>query len=156
MAGRVHAARALTLLVCLGSAVAWRPALQLGSQWPAWKLLVDAAAETKDDQLLAPRQDYTPDAEVDKVDALPGFGHNGKLPFELYAGWVIHETGSQTSAIRCTNTEKAFLYRLKMMGQWLRCRYITVNKDAGRALYYTFAESQTNAAEHPLVLWLNG
>lgn len=31
-----------------------------------------------------------------------------------------------------------------------------MDKDAGRALYYTFAESQTNAAEHPLVLWLNG
>jgi Serine carboxypeptidase len=38
----------------------------------------------------------------------------------------------------------------------LRCRYITVDGDAGRALYYTLAESQTNAAEHPLVLWLNG
>ena len=36
------------------------------------------------------------------------------------------------------------------------CRYITVDDDAGRALYYTLAESQTNAAEHPLVLWLNG
>ena len=38
----------------------------------------------------------------------------------------------------------------------LCCRYITVDADAGRALYYTLAESQTNAAEHPLVLWLNG
>ena len=37
-----------------------------------------------------------------------------------------------------------------------RHRYITVNEDNGRALYYTLAESQTNALEHPLVLWLNG
>lgn len=42
--------------------------------------------------------------------------------------------------------------------QLLLCfsRYITVDEEAGRALYYTFAESQTNAVEHPLVLWLNG
>jgi serine carboxypeptidase-like clade 2 len=34
--------------------------------------------------------------------------------------------------------------------------YVMVNEEAGRALYYTFAESQTNAKEQPLVLWLNG
>lgn len=35
-------------------------------------------------------------------------------------------------------------------------RYVTVDEDAERALFYAFAESATNSREHPLVLWLNG
>ncbi|XP_076912639.1 serine carboxypeptidase 1-like [Bidens hawaiensis] len=34
--------------------------------------------------------------------------------------------------------------------------YITVDPDAGRALFYYFAESPTNFSTKPLVLWLNG
>ncbi|DBA70172.1 TPA: hypothetical protein ACH3X2_012218 [Trebouxia sp. C0005] len=34
--------------------------------------------------------------------------------------------------------------------------YVTVNEEAERALFYAFAESQTNPREDPLVLWLNG
>ncbi|KAK9905794.1 hypothetical protein WJX75_006411 [Coccomyxa subellipsoidea] len=34
--------------------------------------------------------------------------------------------------------------------------YITVNESAGRALFYAFAESYTDAHSKPLVLWLNG
>lgn len=111
----------MLLLALLGGAAAWRPVLQLGSAWPAWKLMLDdAATHTEANVRQSAQQDYTPDAKRDRVDSLPGFGDNGRLPFGLYAG------------------------------------YITVDDDAGRALYYTLAESQSNAAEHPLVLWLNG
>lgn len=34
--------------------------------------------------------------------------------------------------------------------------YITVNKTAGRTLFYAFAESKEDAGSKPLVLWLNG
>ncbi|XP_076912637.1 serine carboxypeptidase 1-like [Bidens hawaiensis] len=34
--------------------------------------------------------------------------------------------------------------------------YVTVNPDAGRALFYYFAESPNNSSTNPLVLWLNG
>ena len=41
---------------------------------------------------------------------------------------------------------------------WLMdpCRYVTVDEDAGRALFYTFVESSGSSEEDPLVLWLNG
>ena len=35
-------------------------------------------------------------------------------------------------------------------------RYITVDEEAGRALFYTFVESRSKPASDPLVLWLNG
>lgn len=35
-------------------------------------------------------------------------------------------------------------------------RYVTVNEEAERALFYAFAESQSNPSEDPLLLWLNG
>lgn len=34
--------------------------------------------------------------------------------------------------------------------------YVTVDPNAGRALFYYFAESPQNSASKPLVLWLNG
>lgn len=34
--------------------------------------------------------------------------------------------------------------------------YVTVNKPAGRALFYWFTESPTRAHQKPLILWLNG
>lgn len=34
--------------------------------------------------------------------------------------------------------------------------YVTVNKDAGRALFYWFFEATEDPASKPLVLWLNG
>ena len=34
--------------------------------------------------------------------------------------------------------------------------YITVNKTAGRALFYAFVESKQDAHSKPLALWLNG
>lgn len=34
--------------------------------------------------------------------------------------------------------------------------YMTIDQDAGRSLYYTFAESKSQSSKHPLVLWLNG
>ena len=34
--------------------------------------------------------------------------------------------------------------------------YVTVNKTAGRALYYYFAEAHHNKDSLPLLLWLNG
>ena len=34
--------------------------------------------------------------------------------------------------------------------------YVTVDEDAGRALYYILAEAETDAARAPLLLWLNG
>ncbi|DBA89196.1 TPA: hypothetical protein ACH3X1_016344 [Trebouxia sp. C0004] len=34
--------------------------------------------------------------------------------------------------------------------------YVTVNEEAERALFYAFAESQSNPRADPLVLWLNG
>ncbi|XP_076912636.1 serine carboxypeptidase 1-like [Bidens hawaiensis] len=34
--------------------------------------------------------------------------------------------------------------------------YVTVDPDAGRALFYYFAESPNNSSTKPLVLWLNG
>ena len=37
-----------------------------------------------------------------------------------------------------------------------RGRYVTVNADAGRALFYVLAESERSPADDPLVLWLNG
>jgi hypothetical protein len=82
-----HCIRALLLLALLSGAAAWRPVLQLGSSWPAWKLLIDdAASDLKDGGEQPAEQDYTPDAEKDRVDSLPGFGDNDKLPFGLYAG----------------------------------------------------------------------
>ena len=36
------------------------------------------------------------------------------------------------------------------------CRYVTVDEDAGRALYYVFQESLGKPDSDPLVLWLNG
>ena len=35
-------------------------------------------------------------------------------------------------------------------------RYVTVNADAGRALYYILVEAESDASRAPLVLWLNG
>ena len=35
-------------------------------------------------------------------------------------------------------------------------RYVTVNEEAERALFYAFAESQSSASRDPLMLWLNG
>lgn len=35
-------------------------------------------------------------------------------------------------------------------------RYVTVNEEAERALFYAFAESQSNPSKDPLMLWLNG
>lgn len=35
-------------------------------------------------------------------------------------------------------------------------RYVTVNEEAERTLFYAFAESQSNPREDPLLLWLNG
>lgn len=34
--------------------------------------------------------------------------------------------------------------------------YVTVDAEAGRALFYYFAESPHNSSTKPLVLWLNG
>ncbi|XP_049385639.1 serine carboxypeptidase 1-like [Solanum stenotomum] len=34
--------------------------------------------------------------------------------------------------------------------------YVTVNADAGRALFYYLAESSNDPSTKPLVLWLNG
>lgn len=34
--------------------------------------------------------------------------------------------------------------------------YVTVDPQAGRALFYYFAESPANSSTNPLVLWLNG
>lgn len=34
--------------------------------------------------------------------------------------------------------------------------YVTVDPDAGRALFYYFVESPQNSSSKPLVLWLNG
>lgn len=34
--------------------------------------------------------------------------------------------------------------------------YVTVDADAGRALFYYFTESPHNSSTNPLVLWLNG
>ena len=77
----------MLLLALLGGVAAWRPVLQLGSAWPAWKLMLDdAASHSKADGQQSAQQDYTPDADKDRVDSLPGFGDNGRLPFGLYAG----------------------------------------------------------------------
>lgn len=35
-------------------------------------------------------------------------------------------------------------------------RYVTVNEEAERALFYAFAESQSSPSEDPLLLWING
>jgi enterochelin esterase-like enzyme len=35
-------------------------------------------------------------------------------------------------------------------------RYVTVDKLAGRALYYVFVEAETNPETSPVLLWLNG
>ena len=35
-------------------------------------------------------------------------------------------------------------------------RYVTVDSDAGRALFYALAESRSSPQHDPLVLWLNG
>ena len=84
---RSQGVRAVLLLALLGGVAAWRPVLQLGSAWPAWKLMLDdAASHTKADGQQSAQQDYTPDADKDRVDSLPGFGVNGRLPFGLYAG----------------------------------------------------------------------
>lgn len=37
-----------------------------------------------------------------------------------------------------------------------RTGYVTVDEDAGRALFYTFVESRSQPATDPVVLWLNG
>lgn len=34
--------------------------------------------------------------------------------------------------------------------------YVTVDPQAGRALFYYFVESPENSSTNPLVLWLNG
>lgn len=36
------------------------------------------------------------------------------------------------------------------------CRYVTVDEEAERALFYALVESSGNPATDPLVLWLNG
>lgn len=39
---------------------------------------------------------------------------------------------------------------------FLNWRYVTVDKNHGRNLYYYFVESEGNSSKDPLVLWLNG
>lgn len=36
------------------------------------------------------------------------------------------------------------------------CSYVTVDEDAGRALFYIYVESRNDPAKDPVVLWLNG
>jgi hypothetical protein len=38
----------------------------------------------------------------------------------------------------------------------LPCSYITVDDEAGRALFYVFVEASSDSLTRPLVLWLNG
>ena len=37
-----------------------------------------------------------------------------------------------------------------------RRRYVTVDEEAGRALFYAFVESSNDPDNAPVVLWLNG
>ena len=36
------------------------------------------------------------------------------------------------------------------------CRYLPVNKSPSRELFYTFVERREDAANSPLILWLQG
>eukprot|EP00955_Chlamydomonas_euryale_P099513 365223-Chlamydomonas_euryale.AAC.6 len=36
------------------------------------------------------------------------------------------------------------------------CSYVTVDEDAGRALFYVLVESEGSVQDDPVVLWLNG
>jgi len=44
----------------------------------------------------------------------------------------------------------------RLTGPLSTSRYITVDEDAGRALFYTLVESTSSPESDPLVLWLNG
>jgi hypothetical protein len=36
------------------------------------------------------------------------------------------------------------------------CSNVSVDEDAGRALFYVFVEREADAATAPIILWLNG
>ncbi len=71
-------------------------------------------------------------------------------------GWhyVQHELDIQKGYLR-----KIHAFHLCIIGQEcpivFLCSYVDI-ADTGRSLYYIFAEARKNAADAPLVLWLNG
>lgn len=111
-----------------------------------WLCGVHAATVPKQGNLRQVEiQSYTVEAEEDRVVDLPGLG---KPDFGLFSGYVhflIGQSGSTASTPH---------YTYKFATHVLR--YVTVNEEAERALFYAFAESQSNPRGDPLVLWLNG
>ena len=88
----------------------------------------------------APRD--TPEARDDLVTALPGID---QLDFPIYAGYVPVHTSVPTTFPTQTHAELQ------------PHRYITVDADAGRSLFYTLVESASPTPHNdPLILWLNG
>lgn len=120
---------------------------------------------------------YTPEAQADVVTSLPGYNASKhvELDFGLFAGYgtptwpylsllrspvdmlqIVHfRPYSYKHPIWRPNGLQSSVCHPLMQHVHSR-RYITVDADAGRSLYYTFAESKTDASKHPLVLWLNG
>ena len=108
---------------------------------------------------------YTPAAEQDRVQELPGWG---KTEFGLFSGCVRacagqgappahlrprrhgrHRHGGCAAGLACP--------RLRCPCRLALVRsYVTVDEEAGRALFYAFVESSGSPGTDPLVLWLNG
>ena len=110
---------------------------------------------------VEPQQALRTDAaQADRVVELPG-AKAEDLSFDLFSGCVqkIRRKGQGTcwhgrSHPRHPPRLACPLFRVSLspaIG-----RYVTVDDDAGRALFYVLAESEGSPATDPLVLWLNG
>lgn len=114
---------------------------------------------------------YTPEAEADRVTALPG---TEELKSDLFSGCasacLSHQSlfegqttcrvcpaTSSTRPCRDCSTSAGMRILLCLLCEAESCasRYITVDKEAGRALYYIFVEAE-DPASAPLALWLSG
>ena len=120
-------------------------------------------------------QRLTSAAHQDRVAFLPGWGE----PDGLFAGqaciflrhahmvshdleptavlWGLHSNGRmrQQGRKQLWAHWKGHFAALRQ-APLSSCRYVTVDEDAGRALYYVFQESLGKPDSDPLVLWLNG
>ncbi|KAM0889414.1 hypothetical protein ACQ4PT_027724 [Festuca glaucescens] len=75
-----------------------------------------------------------------QVTRVPGF--DGALPSKHYAGYV------QLASLSPISIDLGLLTRLH--------RYVTVDEQHGRNLFYYLVESQGDPSKDPVVLWLNG
>lgn len=90
------------------------------------------------------------------VKSVPGF--DGALPSKHYAGYVrappppapSRRARALAGLLLLTSTSSC------RVAAAAACRYVTVEEQHGRNLFYYLVESERDPAKDPLVLWLNG